>query len=91
MADKVNDTKEKLKQKIEKQEIKYVITPQTPISDIIDIYPEVVDYLVAEYDFHCMNCFLAEYETLEAGAATHGIVDEDFEEMLFEINLLINS
>lgn len=86
----MKSTKEKLKDKIEKNEIKYVITPQTPISEIIEIYPEVVDYLIEEYDFHCMNCFLAEYETLEAGAANHGIIDDDFEEMLFEINLLIN-
>ncbi|MBP9759192.1 DUF1858 domain-containing protein [Candidatus Dojkabacteria bacterium] len=85
-----NKSRDKLKEKIEKKEIKYVITPQTPISEIIDIYPEVVDYLIEEYDFHCMSCFLAEYETLEAGAANHGIIEEDFEEMLFEINLLIN-
>lgn len=85
-----SNNREKLKEKIEKQEIKYIITAQTPIQEIIDIYPEVVDFLIEEYEFHCMNCFLADFETLEAGAANHGIIEEDFEEMLFEINLLIN-
>ncbi len=60
------------------------------IEDLIDLYPEVIDYLITEYGFFCVNCILAGYETLEEGAAMHGIKGADFEEMLGSINLLLN-
>lgn len=49
-------------------------------------YPEIVDFLIQEYGFHCIGCFVAEFETLEEGARVHGIIDDDFDEMLVAIN-----
>ncbi|MCA9386311.1 DUF1858 domain-containing protein [Candidatus Dojkabacteria bacterium] len=63
------------------------ISPSTPISELIELYPEVVDFLIEEYDFYCLQCFMAEWETLEEGARNHGIVGKDFQEMLSSINL----
>lgn len=56
------------------------------ISELALNYPEIVDFLIVEYGFHCVGCFVAEFENLEEGATVHGIVGEDFEEMLQIIN-----
>lgn len=68
--------------KSEKQYIK----PETSIQDISEQFPDIADYLVDEYGFHCTHCFLSEFESLEEGAAVHGIFDEDFQELLDEVN-----
>ncbi len=65
---------------------KNIIDGTIPIAELVNLYPHIVDFLVEEYEFYCMNCFLSEFETLEQGAATHGIIGEDFEEMLKLIN-----
>lgn len=59
------------------------------IADLVEAYPQVVDYLMAEYGFHCVNCFISGFELLEDGARVHGIEGEEFEEMLNNINKLI--
>lgn len=62
------------------------ITANTKISEIISNFPEAVAYLVSEYQFHCVNCFISGYETLVEGAKVHGIVGVDFDQMLEELN-----
>lgn len=59
------------------------------IADLVEAYPQVVDYLMTEYGFHCVNCFISGFELLEDGARVHGIEGEEFEEMLDNINKLI--
>ncbi|KXK26401.1 MAG: hypothetical protein TR69_WS6001000404 [candidate division WS6 bacterium OLB20] len=65
-----------------------LIEPETLISEIAELYPEVVDYLVHEYGFHCIGCFASHFETFEQGAFVHGIVGDDFNEMLVKANEL---
>lgn len=65
------------------------ITGETMISTLIEDYPQVVDFLVYEYGFFCVSCFLAGYEKFEEGAKVHGIEGENFEEMLENIDKLI--
>jgi hybrid cluster-associated redox disulfide protein len=65
------------------------IKPNTPISEIIDNYPLAVDYLIDEYDFYCVNCIMSEFESLEEGCELHGIVDDDFIELLDAVNELV--
>lgn len=72
-------TKKKV-QKIEKD---------TPLSEIAEEHPEVADFLVNEYGFHCTNCFLSEFESLEQGAFTHGFEEEDVDKLLDEVNEMI--
>lgn len=62
------------------------ITPDTPISEIVEKYPELADYLIREYGFHCVHCFAADFETLEEGAAVHGVVDHYLDDLLDELN-----
>jgi len=59
------------------------------IAEIVETYPEVVDFLVNEYEFHCVTCILAGFETIEEGALAHGIEGKDFKRMLSEMNKLI--
>lgn len=56
------------------------------ISELIEAYPELIIYLVEEYGFYCVSCFISGWEKLEDGAKAHGIVGADFEEMLLSLN-----
>lgn len=60
------------------------------IEDLAETYPEVVNFLIYEYGFHCVNCIVSGFEMLEDGAKVHGIEGEDFEEMLAIINEMVN-
>ena len=51
---------------------KQKITKGTIIGDLIKKYPESAEIL-AKHGFHCIGCILSPYETLEAGAAVHGV------------------
>ena len=62
------------------------ITGDIKISDLVEQFPTAVNYLVTEYQFHCVNCFVSDYETLEEGAKVHGIEGEDFVALLEELN-----
>lgn len=67
---------------------KIKISRDTPLSVLSVHFPTVAEYLTEEYGFHCVNCFLSEFETIEEGAATHGIFGEELESLLDEINQL---
>lgn len=68
----------------------YAINPDILISDLQAQYPEVIEFLVQEYGFHCASCFLSSFETLRQGAAVHMITGEYFEEMMKEIGRIID-
>ena len=59
------------------------------IAEIVECFPEVVDYLINEYEFHCVNCVLAGFESLEEGAEAHGITGKEFKKLLNELNSLV--
>lgn len=61
------------------------------IADLAEKYPEVVDFLIYEYGFHCIGCFVSEFETLAEGAQVHGITGSDFDEMILRVENIINS
>lgn len=65
---------------------KPLIQGDTLIAEMVEQYPQVVGYLVSEYGFHCVSCFISGFEVLEDGARVHGIEGEDFEVMLEAIN-----
>lgn len=62
----------------------YVITRYDNFSVILDECPEA-EALFAEYGLHCANCFLGE-DTVERGAAMHGMSEDDMLEMIDDIN-----
>lgn len=68
---------------------KHKISTDILISELSNQYPEVVNFLIYEYGFHCVGCFISEFETLEEGAQVHGIIGEDFVEMMDRIERII--
>lgn len=66
------------------------IDPDISIAELQGKYPQVIDFLIAEYGFHCASCFFSQFETLRDGAAVHMITDQYFDEMMEEINNLVN-
>lgn len=65
---------------------KRVITRQTKLSEIIEKYPKAAKVLAEKYNFHCLGCFAAAFESLKEGAQGHGMKDEEIDEMIDELN-----
>jgi hybrid cluster-associated redox disulfide protein len=76
---------------VKKKAAKITINPDISIADLAEQYPQVVDLLVYDYGFHCIGCFVAEFETLQEGAVVHGIQGDDFVKLLQQINDLVNA
>ena len=58
------------------------VTKDMLIGDIVQRYPEAVQVML-EAGLHCVGCHVATWETLEQGAAGHGI---DPDKLVDEIN-----
>lgn len=58
------------------------ITSDMIILDVVAKYPETMEVFF-EYGIHCVGCTMSQYETLEQGAALHGI---DLDELLEDLN-----
>lgn len=80
MATQTKDTKEWKK-----------IPKDIPIPDLLENWPELEEVLTYEYGFHCANCIFAGFDTLEEGAALHGIEGEYFEELHTHLERVINT
>ncbi|MCA9477726.1 MAG: DUF1858 domain-containing protein [Nanoarchaeota archaeon] len=53
------------------------------IMDVARFYPEVVEVFM-NYGLHCIGCHISGYETVEEGAMGHGIVGDEFENMMLD-------
>ncbi len=62
------------------------ITPDMTVGEIAETYPKIVDMLIHEYGFHCVGCFVSQFETLEQGSFVHGIYEDDFKELMEKCN-----
>ena len=69
--------------------MKFEITKDQPIIEITERYPHIAEYLVAELNFHCINCPLAYMETLEEGMMVHGLDETEQEELLRKLNEML--
>ncbi len=69
--------------------MEYQIDPNISIAQLQEEYPYVVDFLIAEYGFHCASCFFSQFETLREGAEVHSITGSYFDEMMAEISDLV--
>ena len=63
-------------------ETKAKITKEMPIEEILTKFPESVP-VFQKHGLHCIGCFAASFETLEQGAAAHGM---DIEKLLKDLN-----
>ena len=69
---------------------KIVIDPDILIIELTELYPEVIDFLISEYEFHCIGCIMSGFETLRQGAQAHGIINKDFDEMISRMEAILN-
>ncbi|MBN1331850.1 DUF1858 domain-containing protein [Candidatus Dojkabacteria bacterium] len=71
-----------------KSKTDFEITRDIPIIEITERFPEMADYLVEEYGFHCIGCPLSYMETLGEGMIVHGLDEAEQESLLKELNKL---
>ena len=62
-----------------------MITKDTGIIEAVQNHPEILQ-VFAEYGLGCVGCMAARFETLEQGAAAHGI---DIDELVTGLNKVI--
>ena len=58
------------------------ITKEMSLSDVVQNFPETVE-IFQKHGLHCMGCAMASFETLEQGAAAHGM---DLKNLLEDLN-----
>lgn len=64
------------------------ITAKMNVGELLKKYPESAEILF-EKGLHCLGCHVSLWENLEEAAAAHGIVEEEFEKLLKELNKAI--
>jgi hydroxylamine reductase len=74
-----------------KSKIKKLITKDMMIGVLAETYPALVDVLIEDYGFHCIGCGMSAIETLEQGAAVHGMTNKDIKTMVDNLNELANA
>ena len=62
-----------------------MITKDTGIIEAVQNHPKILQ-VFAEYGLGCVGCMAARFETLEQGAAAHGI---DIEALVADLNKAI--
>ncbi|MFA6250647.1 MAG: DUF1858 domain-containing protein, partial [Candidatus Shapirobacteria bacterium] len=65
---------------------KKLITAKMLINQIVLKYPKSAKMLVAKYGFHCIGCAMGAMETLEQGAAAHGMTKKQIGKMIDDLN-----
>lgn len=57
------------------------------INDVVQKFPESIGVFM-KYGLHCVGCQVSKIESIQQGAAGHGIVGEDLEKMVKDLNNL---
>ncbi|MEK6945443.1 MAG: DUF1858 domain-containing protein [Nanoarchaeota archaeon] len=65
--------------------VKKKITADMKIGDLIEENPEAMETLY-DVGFGCVGCPMSVHETIEQGAAVHGMTKKDVEELVKELN-----
>lgn len=65
-------------------------TREMLIGELVQQFPKAA-FVMQQYGFHCAGCAISQYETLEQGARTHGMSDEELDEMLEDLNLFLEA
>ncbi len=55
------------------------------VMDIIALHPQAGE-IMAAYGLHCFHCSFNAVDSLEAGARSHGLEDQDIENMVDDVN-----
>ena len=59
-----------------------LITKDMPIGEVVEKYPDTAEVMF-RHGMHCIGCHVAAFETVEQGAAAHGI---DSDKLIKELN-----
>lgn len=55
------------------------------LTEVAAKYPRAAD-VMTRYGLHCFGCHVSQYETIEQGAAGHGMTEEEIDRMMSEVN-----
>ncbi len=72
------------------QNSKKLIDPDRNVNELLAEYPEIAPILTYEYGLFCVNCYIAEFDTLRNGADIHGINEDDLKEMIEHLEKIVN-
>ncbi|MBU0580442.1 MAG: DUF1858 domain-containing protein [Candidatus Margulisbacteria bacterium] len=64
------------------------ITQDMLINEVVQNFPEAIGVFL-KYGLHCIGCQISKVESIQQGAAGHGIVGEDLNKMIKDINDLL--
>ncbi|MEM7819990.1 MAG: DUF1858 domain-containing protein [Candidatus Aenigmatarchaeota archaeon] len=67
---------------------KALVTANMSIGDVISKYPESAEIML-KWGLHCIGCHVAAWESIEQGAAAHGLNKAQIAKMVAEINAAI--
>jgi len=68
-----------------KEQVTEVITKDMTIGDVVAKYPAVIEPL-QEAGVHCVGCHVSYSESLEDGFKSHGMTDEQVDEVIAKLN-----
>jgi len=64
---------------------KMMVSRETNLGEVASKYPEAAK-IMFEYGLHCVGCFANQFDTVEQGAAIHGLSEEEMDEIIFRVN-----
>ncbi|OGC45279.1 hypothetical protein A2V49_01640 [candidate division WWE3 bacterium RBG_19FT_COMBO_34_6] len=67
---------------------KIKITKDMNLADVLFKYPKSAEIFM-DYGLHCVGCIASSFDTIEAGAKVHGLLDKDIDEMVTRVNEVI--
>jgi len=65
------------------------VTKDTNIAKLITKYPQTAEVFLA-FGLSCVGCFASQFDTIEAGAQIHQMMDDEIDEMIEELNNVIS-
>ncbi len=72
------------------EQIQKYITKDMTISEVIEKYPSTIETLLMT-GVHCIGCHVSYFETLEQGMKGHGMMDEDINQVINEMNEVVKN
>ncbi|PIP74819.1 MAG: disulfide oxidoreductase [Candidatus Levybacteria bacterium CG_4_9_14_3_um_filter_35_16] len=69
--------------------VKKIVKKGDLIGEVIKNFPESAIVMLS-HGLNCVGCHANELETIEEGAAVHGLINEEIKQMINEINQIIN-
>lgn len=66
-----------------------VIKKDMTLGEVASKYPAAAEVMLKR-GLHCIGCGIAAFETIEQGAAAHGMNEKELDKMVKEINDIVN-